>query len=113
MTEFNPQEARERCEAGVPAMVSCPSTTEALHLTAEGYAYVGQLRADCYAALERIRELEHALGEVTPKYPAYARVMGERDAALEALEEAQEEITRLKALAACYPAWLPTTGESE
>ena len=50
----------KQAEAGISAMESCPSTTEDLHLTAEGYAYIGNLRANAIllvAALEEARAL--------------------------------------------------------
>ena len=55
---------KKRCEAGIPAMVSCPSTTEALHLTAEGYAYVGRLRTLVPQLVEELAEVQGKLARI-------------------------------------------------
>jgi len=103
---FDPQAAKERGEAGIPAMASCPSTTEALHLTAEGYAYVGQLRSDLLAALKLIENQEPMVNqykkivEWLAKYvrsgESTADLLVRLSAALEALEEAQAHLKTVR-----------------
>ena len=60
---------KKLCEAGIPAMVSCPSTTEDLHLTAEGYAYIGRLRTSIFQLVEELEEAQATLKALSWQEP--------------------------------------------
>ena len=55
---------KAQAEARVPTMVGCPSTSEALHLTAEGYAYIGDLRTNVLLLVEALEEAQVLIGQM-------------------------------------------------
>ncbi|MCH7553386.1 MAG: hypothetical protein IIC82_05275 [Chloroflexi bacterium] len=83
---------RKRYEAGIPGMVSCPATSEDLHLTAEGYAYIGHLRTDLPAVVEALEEAQLAYRVTSTMLDEVVAERGEAQKKLAKLEPYAQHI---------------------